>query len=77
MKLERVEILGCDFEWCILNAQKVWSSNKFKKTKFLLQQMSFRVKPSYFEGDGLVCTRSASSFYRNPLNFCTHAMRVK
>ena len=22
MKIERVEILGCGFEWCILNAQK-------------------------------------------------------
>ena len=34
-------------------------------------------KPSYFEGDGPVCTRSVSSFCRNPLNFCTHAMWVK
>ena len=32
-----------------------------------LQQMSFRLKTSYFEGDGPVCTRSASSFCRNPL----------
>ena len=39
--------------------------------------MSFRLKPLYFERDGPVCTRSASSFCRNPLNFCTHAMWVK
>ena len=39
--------------------------------------MSFRVKPLYFERDGPVCTRSASSFCRNPLNFCTHLMWVK
>src|SRR4051812_43273944 len=38
-----------------------------------LKQMSFRLKPSYFERDVPVCTRSASSFCRNPLNFCTHA----
>ena len=31
MKSEIVEILWCAFEWCILNTQKVWSSNKFKK----------------------------------------------
>ena len=36
--------------------------------------MCFPMKPSYFERDGPVCTRSASSFCRNPLNFCTHAM---
>ena len=35
MKSEIVEILLCAFEWCILNTQKVWSSNKFKKMKFL------------------------------------------
>ena len=34
-------------------------------------------KPLYFERDGLVCTWSASSFCRNPLYFCTHAMWVK
>ena len=39
--------------------------------------MSFCVKPLYFERDGPVCTRSASSFCRNPLNFCTHVMWVK
>ena len=39
--------------------------------------MSFRLKPLYFERDGPVCTRSASSFCRNTLNFCTHVMWVK
>ena len=39
--------------------------------------MSFRLKPLYFERDGPVCTRSASSFCRNPLNFCTHVICVK
>ena len=42
-----------------------------------LKQMTFRLKPSYFERDGPVCTRSASSFCRNLINFCTHAMWVK
>ena len=39
--------------------------------------MSFRLKPLYFERDGPVCTRSASSFCRNPLNSCTYVMWVK
>ena len=39
--------------------------------------MSFRLKPLYFERDGPVCTRSACSFCRHPLNFCTHVMWVK
>ena len=47
------------------------------KNEMPLQQMSFRVKPLYFEGDGPVCTRSASSLGRNPLNFLAHAMWVK
>ena len=35
MKSERVENRLCGFEWCILNTQKVRSSNKFKKMKSL------------------------------------------
>ena len=31
--------------------------------------MSFRPKPSYFLWDCQICTRSASSFCGNPLNF--------
>ena len=42
-----------------------------------LKQMSFRLKPSYFERDGPVCTRSTSSFCLNPIKFCTHVMWVK
>src|SRR3954469_7017115 len=64
MKSERVDILVCVFECCMLNAKKVLSFNKFRKMP--LKQMSFRVKPLYFERDGPVCTRSASSFCRNP-----------
>ena len=33
MKSERVENCWCGFEWCILNTQKVRSSNEFKKMK--------------------------------------------
>ena len=39
--------------------------------------MCFLLKPLYFERDGPVCTRSASSFCRNPLNFWTQVMWVK
>ena len=39
--------------------------------------MSFRPEPWYFESDCLVCTQSASSFCRNPLNFSAHAMWTK
>ena len=35
MKSERVENWWCGFEWFILNTQKVWSSNKFKKCPFV------------------------------------------
>ena len=39
--------------------------------------MSFRPKPWYFERDCPFCTRSASSFCRNPLNFLAHPMWLK
>ena len=77
MKSERVQILVCGFEWYLLNAPKFLSSEKFRKMKMPLQHMSFRLKPSHFERDGPVCTRSASIFCRNPLNFCTHVIWVK
>ena len=35
MKSERVENWWCGFEWCILSTEKLWNSNKFKKTKSL------------------------------------------
>ena len=50
---------------------------KVYKNEMPLEQMSSRLKPSYFERDGPVCTWSASSFCRNPLNFCTHVIWVK
>ena len=40
-------------------------------------QTSFGMKPWYFERDCPFCTRSASSFCRNPLFFLAHAMWVK
>ena len=39
--------------------------------------MSFRPKPWYLERDCPFCTRSASSFCRDPLYFFAHAMWVK
>ena len=35
MKSERIENWWCGFEWCILNTEKLWSSNNFKKMKSL------------------------------------------
>ena len=35
MKSERVVNWWCGFEWWILNIEKLWSSNKFKKMKSL------------------------------------------
>ena len=35
MKSERVENWWCGFEWCILNTEKLWSSNKINKMKSL------------------------------------------
>ena len=77
MKSERVEILLCGFECCMLDAKKVLTWNKLRKTKCLCNRWVFVSKPLYFERDGPVCTRSASSFCRNPLNFCTLVMWVK
>ena len=77
MKSERVEISVCGFECCMLDAKKVLSWNNLRKNEMPLKQMSFRLKPSYIGRDGPVCTRSASSFFCNPLNFCTHVMWVK
>ena len=76
MKSERVEILGCSFEWCILNEKNSWVEislekwNAFETDEFLSETL-------YFERDGPVCTRSASSFCRDPLHFCTHVIWVK
>ena len=77
MKSERFKILVCGFECCLLNANKSLELNLVWKNERPLKQMSFRPKPSYFERDGPVCIRSASSFCHNPLNFCTHVVWVK
>ena len=77
MKSERVVNWWCGFEWCILNIEKQGSSNKFKRNEIPLSQTSFRMKPWYFERDCPFCTRSASSFCRNPLYIVAHAMWVK
>ena len=45
MKSERVENWWCGFEWFILNTQKVWSSNKFKKKKSLCNTWVFVRNP--------------------------------
>ena len=45
MKSERVENCWCGFEWCILNTQRVSSSNKFKIMKFLCNRWVFVRNP--------------------------------
>ena len=45
MKSERVENCWCGFEWCILNTQRVWSSNKFKIMKSLCNRWVFVRNP--------------------------------
>ena len=45
MKSERVENCWCGFEWCILNTQKVRSSNKFKKMESLCNGWVFVRNP--------------------------------
>ena len=45
MKSGRVENWWCVFEWCILNTEKIWSSNKFKKMKSLCNRWSFVRNP--------------------------------
>ena len=48
-----------------------------QKNAMPLYHMSFRPNPWYFERDCPFCTRSASSFCRDPLYFLAHAMWVK
>ena len=45
MKSERGENWWCAFEWCILNTEKLWTSNKFKKMKSLCNRWSFVRNP--------------------------------
>ena len=42
---ERVENCWCGFEWCILNTQRVWSSNKCKIMKSLCNRWVFVRNP--------------------------------
>ena len=72
MKSERVENWWCGFEWCILNTEKLWSSNKFKKMKSLCNRRVSVWNPNTSKGP--FCTRSASSFCRNPLYILAHSM---
>ena len=76
MKSKRVEILVCGFEWCILNAQKSWVEISLEKwNSFVTDEFSSETLILWKKWS--VCTWSASSFCRNPLNFCTHVMWVK
>ena len=77
MKSERVEISVCGFECCMLDAKKVLSWNNFRKMKCLWNRWVYVWNPRILKRDGSVCKRSASSFCRNPLNFCAHVMWVK
>ena len=77
MKSERVEFLVCGFEWCILYAKKVLSSNKFRKMKCLWNRWVFVWNPRTLKEMVQFAHEVHPAFFRNPLNFCTHAMWVK
>ena len=74
---ERVESWWRGFEWRLLNAKRVWSCNKLLKFWIAGVTDEFSSETRYFERDCPVCTRSASSFCRDPLYYFAHAMRVK
>ena len=76
MKSERVEILVCGFECCIFYAKKSWVEISLEKWNVFVTD-EFSCETLVLWRDGPVCTRSASCFCRNPLNFCTHVMWVK
>ena len=71
---------GLKFQYVALNVacwkqKKSWVEISLEKwNAFETDEFSFETS---YERDGPVCTRSASSFCRNPFNFRTHAMRVK
>ena len=56
MKTERVENWWCAFEWCILNTEKLWSSNKFKKMKLVCYKGISFFKP-YLNSWLFVCSK--------------------
>ena len=45
MNLESFEILVCGFEWCTMNAQKLFVTDEFLSETLV-----------YFERDGPICT---------------------
>ena len=53
---------------------KWWDHSKFQPFQ---SRWVFVWNHSYFKGDVPACTRTASSFCPNLVNFCTHAMWVK
>ena len=77
MKSERAEISVCGFECCMLDSKKFLSWNKLRKMKCLCNRWVFVWNPCTLKEMVQFCTRSTSSFCRNPLNFCTHVMWVK
>ena len=80
MKNSKWSQKGLKFQYVALNVacwmqKRSWVEMSLEKWNAF--EIDARLKASYFEIDSPVCTRSASSFSRNPLNFCTHVMWVK
>ena len=68
MKSEIVEILWCALEWSILNTQKVWSSNKFKKwNPFVRDEFSFET---------LLLRKRLSVLYTNFIQFLSYSSQL-
>ena len=62
MKSERVENWWCDFEWCILNTEKLWSSNKL--LKFWIADVT-----DEFSSETLILRKRLSSLYTMCIQF--------
>ena len=77
MKSERVEISVCGFECCMLDGKKDWVEISLEKWNVFVTDEFLSETLVIWKRYGPVCTRSAFSFCRNPLNFCTHVMWVK
>ena len=81
MKIANEVRKGSNFRmwlWMVhIECKKSVEFKNVKKNEMPLEQMSFCVKPSHFERDGLVCKQSACNLCRNPLTFFTHVMWVK
>ena len=76
MKSERVENWWCGFEWCILNTEKLWNSNKFKKMKSLCNRRVSVWNPDISK-EIVRFVHEVIQFFLNPLYFVAHAMWVK